>query len=158
MLAGREIILQVHNLKKAVKINDAHLDYNQAMSMAFASLVDSKLVFALEYEMVWIHTVLQQETEGSDMPWPLDSLVPWQTRERRKLVMLAKRPVLKVDEIYAQAKTALDSIIVQLGLNSYMFGEKFVCFNAGLRIVIAACMLYCILLSTTWQKVRKKAS
>ncbi|KAI9354882.1 hypothetical protein DFJ73DRAFT_826677 [Zopfochytrium polystomum] len=124
-LAGREILDEVEG-----KLADlaSHLSSeDRGDVLAFAALAESKLHFALVYSLWYI----QQNCETVTFPlyegnhtWPLNLLL---TRLKRSFMldwMLARRSTLDREEIYGDAKVALEGLSTQLGEKPFLFGDR----------------------------------
>eukprot|EP00842_Homolaphlyctis_polyrhiza_P000487 jgi/Hompol1/1439/HPOL_004351-RA len=90
---------------------------------AFLSLIESRLGFAMEYEF-WYTEHFENVTApfvGSAYPWPLSFVIPRIERSSRVSWMLSKKPVLKTEEIRAEASRTLKDLSQALGNNQYFF-------------------------------------
>ncbi|KAI8925691.1 hypothetical protein BC831DRAFT_459794 [Entophlyctis helioformis] len=122
LLAGQEIYAEA----KTKFDPESKVSREDRSSMeAFLALVESRIRFALEYEFWYESDHFESVTAavmGAPYPWPLNYLLPRIERSRRVAAMLSKKPVLKTEEIYAEANQALQDLSVVLAGQLYLFG------------------------------------
>jgi hypothetical protein len=87
-------------LENGLDIN-AHLSQEQLASVdALIALVESKLRFALDYE-VWYETTtfyeITAKMRGDVYPWPLNYFIPRKERQSKIADMLSRMPVIQTN-------------------------------------------------------------
>jgi hypothetical protein len=87
-------------LENGLNIN-AHLSQEELAAVdAFVALVESKLRFALDYE-VWYETTTFYEItarmRGDVYPWPLNYFIPRNERSKKIAEMLSRMPVIQTN-------------------------------------------------------------
>jgi hypothetical protein len=103
---------------------------------AMSSHVQSKLKFALEYELWYENShfnSITSELRGESYPWPLNYLIPMRERKNKIKELLAQTPVLQPKEvifnlmlkIYDSAGQVLKDLSVLLGNKKYLFGNRY---------------------------------
>jgi hypothetical protein len=84
-------------LEKGLNI-DRELGENTSVCMAFSTFVQSKLKFALDYELWYVPQHFNQITStlrGLNYSWPLNYFIPQRERNDKIKELLAQQPVLQ---------------------------------------------------------------
>ncbi len=88
--------IQLITSTKGLMIN-SFLNQSQLVTCnAFISLVESKLNFALDYELFYDSKTFKNlvlPLRGEVYPWPLNYIIPWQERNQKIAEMLAKNHI-----------------------------------------------------------------
>jgi len=125
ILSGRKILEEITKFNSETK--QLLSEQNESMEKAFSSLVDEKLTLA------WLYNKWCDETNFKTLtlnefhhlyPKPLSYILAY--LERRKIIksLLTKKRVLKDEDIYLQAKMALEAVSEKLSSNQFFFGER----------------------------------
>lgn len=88
-------------LEKGLNI-DSELGENTSVCMAFSTFVQSKLKFALEYELWYVPQHFNKITSafrGSNYCWPLNYFIPQRERNEKIKELLAQQPVLQTTKV-----------------------------------------------------------
>lgn len=79
---------------------DSFLDKEQkARCTAFVALVESKLGFAMDYELWYELSNFNEITARNEYPWPLNYFIPRMERHKKINEMLAKTSVLSTSKV-----------------------------------------------------------
>lgn len=107
---------------------EGHLSTKQrAESHALESLIKSKILFGIDYEIWYENERFRDSTvnnRGAMYAWPLNHIIPRMERSTKMNEMLAIQPVLRSDFIYKEVAAAFESLSVILGDGNYFFGDQ----------------------------------
>jgi Outer mitochondrial membrane transport complex protein len=124
ILAGNEILIHLNVTGHNIDSNLSQL--NQANCRAFAALVESTLVFALEYELY----ATQFDTVTFPIisqyhPFPISYIIPYRTQWRKVRYLNSRKPVLVPDDLYLSCENTMNALSTQLGDKVYLFGNEY---------------------------------
>ncbi|KAJ2999739.1 metaxin 1 [Globomyces sp. JEL0801] len=94
--------IRIEAKSRGLDIDNFLSSEEKANCVAFIALVESKLQFALDYEL-WYESShfndITLDLRGASYPWPLNYLIPRMERQAKIKSMLAKQPVLKTQDV-----------------------------------------------------------
>ncbi|KAJ3007234.1 hypothetical protein HKX48_009242 [Thoreauomyces humboldtii] len=125
ILTGHQIVEEVKNTAGDL---ESRLDQNERDNLvAFTLLAETKLDFALLFTLWYdarIRDTITYPMYEALYPWPLNKILSRTKRAEKAEWMLARKEVLKKEEILDEAKQALDALSTLLGDQLFFFGAK----------------------------------